>query len=571
VAPLPWWVGAAIYQVYVRSFCDGNGDGQGDFAGLISKLDYIKSLGVDAIWLSPIHPSPNRDWGYDVCDYADVHPDYGTLEDFQALLKAAHQRGLKIILDEVLAHTSDEHVWFAASRDGDPEKRDWYVWAPPRDDGTVPNNWLSVFGGPAWSYQPARRQYYHHKFLRQQPKLNWMHAPAREAALNVLEVWLERGVDGFRLDVANAFLHDTQLRDNPAIPATERGPVEWSAAANMQRHLHDSNLEENRAVLDVIRRRVERFNYSEREPASPRREALEGEVPVASLAMRRAEGGKKFVFGEFSEEFERSGCYLPSHVGLHAGYNFALLVAADAAAIRAHLETLAKFPEHWPCIAFSNHDVIRTASRFGGSVGQASAAQPSAARPNETANAKVLLALLAALRGTLLLYQGEELGLPEVELPRQLLKDPVGDLYYPLFKGRDGCRTPMPWDAGKPHLGFTAGEPWLPLGAEHRKLAVSEQQTDAHSALAYTRALLAARNAHPALREGALRLLPGPLLAFVREGAGERIACAFNLCEADAVLELPGPATALAFGTGTARLSGARLTMGSHSAFFGTL
>jgi len=514
-----WWRGASIYQVYVRSFCDSNGDGQGDFAGLTSKLDYIKSLGVDAIWLSPIHPSPNRDWGYDVSDYANVHPDYGTLEDFQALLKTAHARGLKIILDEVLAHTSDEHAWFASSRDGDPGKRDWYVWAGPRDDGTVPNNWLSVFGGPAWSYQPARRQYYHHKFLRQQPKLNWMNAGAREAALDVLDLWLERGVDGFRLDVANAFLHDTQLRDNPAIPAAERGPVEWSAAANMQRHLHDSNLEENRAVLDVIRRRVDAFD-------------------------------DRFVFGEFSEEFERSGCYLPPETGLHAGYNFALLVATDLAAIRAHLETLARFPDHWPCIAFSNHDVIRTAGRFG------------------AANAKVLLALLAALRGTLLLYQGEELGLPEVELPRNLLKDPVGDLYYPLFKGRDGCRTPMPWDAAKPHLGFTAGEPWLPLGPRHRALAVSEQESDIHSALAYTRALLAARKARPALREGSLQLLPGPLLAFVREGGGERIVCTFNLSEADAVLDLPGPATVLPFGTGTTGLSGSRLVLGANSACF---
>ncbi|HEX4272088.1 MAG TPA: alpha-amylase family glycosyl hydrolase, partial [Rhizomicrobium sp.] len=200
----PWWRGAAIYQVYLRSFCDSNGDGQGDFAGLISKLDYIAALGVDAIWLSPIHPSPNRDWGYDVSDYDGVHPDYGTLADFAALADAAHRRGLKIILDEVLCHTSDEHAWFAASRDGDAAKRDWYVWADPKDDGATPNNWLSVFGGPAWSYHPARRQYYHHKFLRQQPKLNWLQADAREAALEVLDLWLSRGVDGYRLDVANA-------------------------------------------------------------------------------------------------------------------------------------------------------------------------------------------------------------------------------------------------------------------------------------------------------------------------------------------------------------------------------
>jgi alpha-glucosidase len=520
-APGPWWLGAAIYQVYVRSFCDGNGDGQGDFAGLVSKLDYIKSLGVDAIWLSPIHPSPNRDWGYDVSDYDGVHPDYGTLKDFAALVEAAHARGLKILLDEVLAHTSDEHAWFAASRDGDAQKRDWYVWADPKDDGTVPNNWLSVFGGPAWSYQPARRQYYHHKFLRQQPKLNWTQSDAREAVLSVLDTWLKRGVDGFRLDVANAFLHDTQLADNPAIPAHARGAAEWSAAANMQRHLNDSNLEENRALLDVIRRRVDAFDG-------------------------------RFVFGEFSEEFERSGCYLSPREGLHAGYNFALLLAQDAAAIRAHLETLAGFPDHWPCIAFSNHDVIRAATRFG------------------QTNAKPMLALLCALRGTILLYQGEELGLPEVPLRRDQLRDPVGDLYYPLFKGRDGCRTPMPWDATS-NLGFTSGAPWLPLGADHAALAVSHQEADPDSALAYTRKLLAARKAHPALRIGTLTLLPGDGLAFVREADGERIVCAFNLETGSTRFDLPGPGRALDIATGDARLAGSSLTLGPGAAWLGIL
>ncbi|HYS46540.1 MAG TPA: alpha-amylase family glycosyl hydrolase [Rhizomicrobium sp.] len=515
-----WWRGAAIYQVYVRSFCDGNGDGQGDFIGLAGKLDYIKSLGMDAIWLSPIHPSPNRDWGYDVSDYEGVHPDYGTLEDFQRLVEAAHARGLKIILDEVLAHTSDEHGWFAASRDGDAAKRDWYVWVSPKEDGTAPNNWLSVFGGPAWSYQPARQQYYHHKFLRQQPKLNWMNGAAREAALTVLDLWLERGVDGYRLDVANAFLHDTQLRDNPAIPAAQRGPAEWSAAANMQRHFHDSNLQENRAVLDVIRRRVDAFE-------------------------------DRFVFGEFSEEFERSGCYLPSGQGLHAGYNFALLLAADAGAIRAHLQTLAAFPDHWPCIAFSNHDVIRTATRFG----------PQAA--------PLMLALLCALRGTMLLYQGEELGLPEVTLRRDQLKDPVGDLYYPLFKGRDGCRTPMPWDAHLPNLGFSSATPWLPLGPEHRALAVSEQEKEAASTLNLFRAMMRQRTA--ALRTGGLDLLeaPLPLIAFRR---GKDTVCLFNLGPEPMRWTVPPGARPLAFPCpGQSSQEGDVLTLGPFSAWFGIL
>jgi alpha-glucosidase len=515
-----WYRGAVVYQVYIRSFLDSNGDGQGDLAGLRGRLDYVQSLGVDAIWLSPIHPSPNRDWGYDVSDYEGVHPDYGIWKDFADLVEAAHARGLKILLDEVLAHTSDEHAWFAASRDGDPEKRGWYVWADPKEDGTVPNNWLSVFGGPAWAYQPARRQYYHHKFLRQQPKLNWTHGAAREAALKVMDFWLERGVDGFRLDVANAFLHDSSLADNPAIPAAERGPLEWSAAANMQRHLHDSNLVENQAVLDVIRRRVEAFE-------------------------------NRFVFGEFSEEFERAGCYLGPDKGLHAGYDFALLRAEDAAAIRAHLETLARFPDHWPAIGFSNHDVPRTASRFG------------------PGSAKVMLALLFAMRGTILLYQGEELGLPEADLRRDQLKDPVGDLYYPLFKGRDGCRTPMPWDGQKPHSGFTSGTPWLPVGPEHAALSVAAQERDPNSTLAFARRLLKARKQHPSLGDGGLALLeaPLPLIAFRRDD----ILCVFNLGRTAMVWTVPGKAGPLDFGTGEAELAADRLTLGPLSAWFGRL
>jgi alpha-glucosidase len=520
-----WWRGAAIYQVYVRSFCDANGDGQGDLIGLIGKLDYIASLGVDAIWLSPIHPSPNRDWGYDVSDFEGVHPDYGTLEDFTALIEAARARGLKVLLDEVLAHTSDEHPWFAGSRDGDPvkkdwPKKDWYVWADPKEDGTVPNNWLSVFGGPAWAYQPARRQYYHHKFLRQQPKLNWMNREAREAALKVLDLWLARGADGFRLDVANAYLHDPRLTGNPPIPAPSRGPAEWAAAANMQRHFHDSNLEENKEVLDVIRRRVDAFD-------------------------------DRFVFGEFSEEFERSGCYLPPDKGLHCGYNFALLMASDAAGIRAHLETLARYPDHWPAVSFSNHDVIRTATRFG------------------EGSAKVMLALLCALRGTVLLYQGEELGLTEVDLRREQLRDPVGDLYYPLFKGRDGCRTPMPWDAAKPNFGFSSGAPWLPPGAEHAGLAVATQEADPDSTLAFARAALSFRKAHASLRDADLVLLdaPLPLLAFRR---GD-ILCVFNLGPAAESWRVPEGTVSLNFGTGKFALSGRRLSLSPSSAWFGRL
>ncbi len=530
----PWWRGAVVYQVYIRSFCDSNGDGQGDFRGLISKLDYIAALGVDAIWLSPVHPSPDRDWGYDVADYDNVHPDYGTLADFDTLLAEAHKRGLKILLDEVLCHTSDEHAWFAESQQPGSPKSDWYVWAEPHLDGTPPNNWLAVFGGPAWAYKPTRRQYYHHKFLRQQPKLNW-HAPAaKAAALKVLDDWLRRGVDGFRLDVANAYLHDEQLRDNPAIPLVERTSAIWAHVPNFQRHIHDSNLVENRAELDVIRRTVDAHS-------------------------------DRFVFGEFSEEFERSGAYLAPDEGLHAGYTFAMLVAnkLGPAFMRRHLAELAQYPAHWPCMSFSNHDVPRAVTRFGG---------------GDTGNpalAKLMLALLFALRGTVLMFQGEELGLPDTDLTRDQLRDPVGDLYYPVNKGRDGCRTPMPWDAKSAHLGFTSGTPWLPLSPVHKALAVSQQEVDAGSTLNYARRFLAARRTSAALRLGDITVLNSadPVLAFVRREGAEAVLCVFNMSGAEGGFQHPALQQSQPWdiGSGQVALSGNALTLGPFAAWFARL
>jgi alpha-glucosidase len=497
----PWWRGAVLYHVYVRSFCDSDGDGHGDLPGVLAKLDYIQGLGVDGIWLSPIHPSPNRDWGYDVADFDGVQPDYGTLEDFLRLLEAAHERGLKVVLDAVLAHTSDEHPWFVESLTGGPDgpKSDWYVWADPAPDGTAPNNWLSVFGGPAWSYQPERRQHYHHKFLRQQPKLNWRSAGAREAALAVLDDWLARGVDGFRLDVANAYLHDASLIDNPPTPPAERTPGIWRSADALQRHLHDSNLEENRALMDLVRRRVEAC-------------------------------GDRFVFGEFSEEEERSGAYLSPVEGLHSAYTFVLLRQDRLApeVFREHYQTLARHATHWPTLSFCNHDVPRTVSRFGGK-----------SPPEDLA--KLLFALLASLKGTVLIYQGEELGLPQARLERRQLRDPVGDLYWPYAGGRDGCRTPMPWDSTRPHLGFSEAEPWLPAASEHRGLAVADQEQDPDSNLAFARQMLALRRSSPALTLGEIEFLdaPAPVLAFVRRHAHEAVACVFNLSGEPQFVDLP--------------------------------
>jgi alpha-glucosidase len=536
VGSRPWWKGAVLYHVYVRSFFDSDGDGHGDLPGVEAKLDYIRELGVDGIWLSPIHPSPNRDWGYDVADYAGVQADYGTAEDFQSLLDAAHAKGLRVVLDEVLSHTSDEHPWFVESLTGgaDGPKADWYVWADPQADGTAPNNWLSVFGGPAWAYQPARRQHYHHKFLRQQPKLNWRSPDAREAALGVLDHWLAKGVDGFRLDVAGTFLHDPALTDNPPVPPGERSGYHWSHAGNLQRHLHDSNLPENVETLDAIRRRVEAHNGRN--------------------------GGERFVFGEFSEEEERCGAYLSPDEGLHSAYTFVLLLARKLTPgfVQRHYETLAAYPAHWPTISFSNHDVPRTVSRFGGE-------DP----PPELA--RLMFALLVSLRGTALIYQGEELGLPQARLRRDQLRDPVGDLYWPYSGGRDGCRTPMPWAPGHA-LGFTGGTPWLPAAAEHAGLTVAAQEADPESNLAFARAIIAFRKASPAMTVGSLEFLEveDPVLAFVRREGDEAIACLFNLSgeprvASDAVLQ---GAALLDLPAGEADVRGASVGLAPWSAAF---
>ena len=520
----PWWKGAVVYHIYVRSFCDSNGDGHGDLAGVRSRLDYIAGLGVDAIWLSPIHPSPNRDWGYDISDYEGVHADYGTLSDLDALIADAHGRGIRVMLDEVLAHTSDEHDWFAQSRDGGPEgdKADWYVWTDPASDGTAPNNWLSVFGGPAWAYQPARRQHYHHKFLRQQPKLNWHHREAKEAALKVLDFWLARGIDGFRLDVAGCFLHDPALTDNPAIPAPQRERYHWSHASEMQRHFNDSNLPENIPLLNEVRQRVDAF-------------------------------GDRFVFGEFSEEEERCGAYCSPEEGLHSAYTFVLLKARrlQARVFREHFETLDRHPDHWPCISFCNHDIARTVTRFGGGL----------------EIAKLMFALLLTLKGTALIYQGEELGLPEAQsLTRTEIRDPVGDLYWPIGKGRDGARTPILWTEAD------NSPSWLPRAVEHKGLSVATQATDSTSMLAFSQSMIALRKASLALTCGDIEMIdtPEPVLAFVRRAGDEQVLCVFNMSGSPASFEAASLASGTLFseGPGEARLGSQSLDLGPHAARF---
>lgn len=528
----PWWKGAVVYQVYPRSFRDGNGDGIGDLVGAAEAVPYIRALGADAVWFSPIHPSPNKDFGYDVSDYNGVAQQMGGMEAFAALKARMGEAGLKLILDEVLAHTSDRHPWFLESLKGDAGgKADWYLWLAPKDDGTAPNNWMSVFGGPAWSYHPARRRYFHHKFLREQPKLNLRNPEARAAALEVIRLWLERGVDGFRLDVANAYLHDDKYRDNPDIPPSARTRHHWSHAPFMQRHIHDANLVENRVILDEIRQIADGF-----------------------------EG--RFVFGEFSEEPERIGEYAGDTHGLHSGYTFTFLEDRSFKPERfaAYYRFLAERPHVWPCVTFSNHDVPRTVTRYGGG-------------KRDDALAKIALTLLMTLKGTVLLYQGEELGLGDGAVADYEIRDPVGQLYVGASSGRDPCRTPMPWVAKAPNAGFSALRPWLPVDPAHAEMAVDVQDADPTSVLNFTRALIAARRELPALVLGEIEILSATeqILAFRRVYEGQKIICLFNLSREPAVHPIRGTMTMspLEIGPGGWGLGQGGITLKPLSAFVG--
>ncbi|GMV63313.1 MAG: alpha-amylase [Parvibaculum sp.] len=522
-----WWKGAVVYQIYPRSFLDTNGDGIGDLKGIEEKLDHVVGLGADAIWLSPFYPSPNKDFGYDVSDYCDVAPEMGTLADFDRLVAATHKRGMKLIVDQVLAHTSEQHSWFQESQlSANNAKSDWYVWADAKEDGTVPNNWLSAFGGPAWSWNPVRRQYYHHKFLKSQPKVNFHNEEVVEACMNVLRFWLDRGVDGFRLDVANAYLHDAALTDNPPLPMEKRTFMDWAHAPRLQQHIHDANREENEWAMKRVRAVMEEYD-------------------------------ERLAFGEFSERQEMLGLYAGGLERLHTGYTFHFLEdwSFEPPVFREYYEELlAPLADLFPCVTFSNHDIVRPVTRWGGGQG-------------DDRLAKLALTILVALKGTVLMYQGEELGLPETDLDRKDIKDPVGDLYFPWVKGRDGCRTPMPWESGAAGAGFTSGTPWLPIPDYHKVRAADVQAGDRNSVLAHARQVVALRKAHPALKLGDIRFVDteGKVLAFTREVEGERLLCIFNLGTEAASFGLPEGAGEAVFEVGEVMRESGALSLGARS------
>jgi len=524
-----WWRGAVIYQIYPRSYQDSNGDGVGDLAGIVERLGHIASLGADAVWISPFFTSPMKDFGYDVSDYCDVDPMFGTLADFDRLVARAHELGLKVMIDLVLSHTSDQHPWFRESRkDRTNGKANWYVWAEPKPDGTPPNNWLSVFGGSAWQWDARREQYYLHNFLTSQPDLN-LHDPAvQEALLDVARFWLERGVNGFRLDTINFYFADRHLRDNPPLPKELRNDsiAPGVNPYNHQLHLFSKNQPENLEFLRKFRAVL-----------NPYKAAAVGEVGDAQRGLE--------IMAEYTAGGDK----------VQMCYPFEMLQPArlTAGLAKQTFDRLsAAAPGAWPCWAYSNHDTVRHVTRWGLS----------------DAGARVYATMLMCLRGSVCLYQGEELGLPEAEILFEELQDPYGIEFWPEFKGRDGCRTPMVWQTDNALCGFSsAPKAWLPVTAPHRALSVAAQEADAGAILHHYRAVLAFRRAHPAFREGGMEqvIAAGDVFSFVRTGA-ETIFCAFNLGPSEGRVVLPegrweriGEAVgsvAAAPGTGEVRLAG---------------
>lgn len=526
-----WWRGAVVYQIYPRSFQDTDGDGIGDLPGITRRLDHVAGLGADAIWISPVYPSPMHDMGYDVADYTGIDPLFGTLEDFDAMVARAHALGLKVIIDQVLSHSSTRHAWFQESRQShDNPKADWYVWADPKPDGAPPNNWLSVFGGSAWEWEARRRQYYFHNFLPTQPDLNFHEPAVQEALLESVRFWLERGVDGFRLDVVNFYVHDPELRDNPPLrPHWDRPLVN---PYDMQDHRWDKSQSGTIGFIRRLRALVEEYDAR----------TLMGEIGDSQRALE--------LMADYTRGPER----------LHKAYSFEFLGAGYSPEFfRSRIEGFfAAAPDGWPTWSFSNHDTIRHVTRWA-----SRASDPRAL-------ARQAAALLLSFEGSVCLYQGEELGLPQAELEFEELTDPPGIRFWPDYRGRDGCRTPIPWDASAPACGFTTGTPWLPIKPPHRALNIAAAEADAEAPLHLYRAMLAWRRASPALRRGRTRFLdaPDPVLAFVREAPEAAVACVFNLSPEPVTLTAEGFAWLAGTPAQAAEFAAGRLALGPNGFAF---
>ncbi len=498
-----WWRGGVIYQVYPRSYQDSSGDGIGDIPGIIARLPHIASLGVDAIWLSPFFKSPMADMGYDVSDYCDVDPMFGSLSDFDDFVQKAHGLGIKIIIDQVLSHTSDRHPWFKESRSSPHNpKADWFVWADAKPDGTAPTNWMSVFGGPAWEWDTTRRQYYMHNFLASQPDLNFHNRDVQDALLETVRFWLDRGVDGFRLDTVNFYVHDKQLRNNPPLKNSGGDDTFMGVDApdtnpyGFQDHLYDKSQPEN---IDFLKRfRALLDAYEDR--------ASVGEV------------------GDGRRSLKTVAAYTDGGDKLHMCYTFDLLGGDFTAEhYRRSIEGFQSVvTDGWVCWAFSNHDVTRHVSRF------------LKDGDSQDHMAQFAVSMLSTFRGSICLYQGEELGLEEADIAFEDLTDPYGIRFWPAYKGRDGCRTPMVWARNQAHAGFSsAPRSWLPVPESHRSRAVDQQDISPGSVLNHYRATLAFRKSHRVLFDGAMEFLGAEkgtdILAFIRGEGADRLLFVLNL------------------------------------------
>jgi len=488
-----WWRDGIIYQIYPRSFADSNNDGIGDLQGIISKLDYLQTLGVDAIWLSPIYPSPDVDFGYDVADYTDIDPKFGTMKDFEALVKEARKRDIHIILDLVLNHTSDQHHWFIESKKAkDNPYHDWYLWLDPQPDGDPPNNWLSIFGGSGWEYNPDLDQYYYHMFYKEQPDVNWRNPEVREAMLDVFRFWLKKGVDGFRLDVFNAYFKDPEFRDNP----TKFG----IRAFDRQKHIYDVSQPEMLSLLQEIRGILDKSKES----------YAVGETFLANTEQTASYCGDDKLHAAFNFEFAGNRWH-PKRF-LDSAQKWYAALAEDA----------------WPNNFLSNHDMVRAASRycFG----------------EDDRRAKVAAAMLLTLKGTPFIYYGEEIGLRDIPIRKKSdVRDPIGKTFWPLHKGRDGCRAPMQWN-GEINAGFSQAEPWLPVNSDFPERNVDQQISNPDSLFNFFKKIIEIRKAEPALQRGDFLALgedPRHILAYQRSLGNDQILVVLNFSSRDLNFDLP--------------------------------
>ncbi|WP_374763485.1 alpha-glucosidase [Yunchengibacter salinarum] len=520
-----WWRGGVVYQIYPRSFMDSNGDGIGDLQGILARLDYVAALGVDAVWLSPFFRSPMADFGYDISDFTDVDPIFGTLDDFDRILEKAHELGLKVVIDQVYSHSSIAHPWFQESRTSRTNRRaDWYVWADPRPDGSPPNNWQSLFGGPAWTWDARRKQYYLHNFLSRQPDLNVRNPDVQEALLATARFWLDRGVDGFRLDATNFYMHDPALTDNPPHPA----PQGATRSCDFQLHVHNRSQDDNFAFIQRLRDLLDSY-------------------------------GARFSVAEIGDNspVEEVASFTDGPDKLHTAYSFVFLESdrISPAIVRKAVEDWeAATRIGWPSWTFGNHDAPRPLTRWSNA--------------DDPHFAAMLIALVLSLKGTPFLYQGEELGLPQAHVPYERLTDPEAIANWPETLGRDGCRTPFPWSGEAPHGGFSSATPWLPMDPAHLPLAADRQEADPASTLNFTRCFLRYRAGQKALRHGdiifadtPMNAAPDAVVAFERRAEGESLLCLFNMDSAPCTVPLPDGTWTLETQTG---LQG-RIEAGGHA------